>query len=102
MKIAEVFSVGFPKLSVKVLLPPFSLFVSHLLGWETLSGEMLKCWQDSLTKQKGLSKTLNQYFKFVLRHLDLFFTLESYFSPPHPSLTPVITSSPVLFLNLGY
>lgn len=44
---------------------------------------MLKCWQDSLTKQKGLCKTLSQYFKFVLRHLDLFFTLESYFNPPY-------------------
>lgn len=68
MKIAEVFFMGFTKPSVKALYHPL---VCHLLSWLALSGDMLKCWQDSLTKRRGLCKTLNQYFKFVLRHLDL-------------------------------
>lgn len=79
MKIAEVFSMGFTKASVTAF---YHILVCHLLGLGALSEDMLKCWQDSLTKQKGLCETLNQYFKFVLRHLDLFFTLESYFNSP--------------------
>lgn len=59
MKTAEVFFMGFTKPSVKALYHPF---VCHLLGCGAFSGDMLKCWQDSLTEQKGLCNTLNQYF----------------------------------------
>lgn len=98
MKIAEVFSMGLIKHSVKAL---YHILVCHLLGWGALSGDMLKCWQDSLAKQKGLCRNLNQYFKFLLRHLDLFFTLE-FILTLLILLTPVITSLTGLFLNLGY